>query len=94
MLTKTPSRFSIRGLSRPAVGTATAMNAPSATATAAATAASEAAAAIYVVKKGDTLWDIARAQLGDATLYTKIVEMNGLAASAVLAVGQELKLPK
>ncbi|MEM7522498.1 MAG: 5'-nucleotidase C-terminal domain-containing protein [Pseudomonadota bacterium] len=48
---------------------------------------------VYVVQSGDTLWDIARSELGDATLYTKIIEMNGLAAGAQLAIGQELKLP-
>lgn len=49
---------------------------------------------LYLVKKSDTLWDIAKAKLGDATLYTRIVEANGLVSGAVLAIGQELKLPK
>jgi 5'-nucleotidase len=66
------------------------------------TTATEAVAAVeaavddattYVVQKGDNLWDIAREQLGDATLYTKIVEMNGL-EGINLSIGQELKLPK
>ena len=48
----------------------------------------------YVVQPGDTLWAIARAKLGDATLYTKIMEANGLSEGAVLAIGQELVLPK
>jgi len=48
----------------------------------------------YVVKSGDTLWKIARSQLGDATLYTKIVELNDLASGVTLSIGQELKLPK
>ncbi|MEL7464723.1 MAG: 5'-nucleotidase C-terminal domain-containing protein [Pseudomonadota bacterium] len=47
----------------------------------------------YVVKAGDTLWEIAKAKLGDATRYTEIVELNGLTAGATLSIGQELKLP-
>ncbi len=65
-------------------------------ATAAAPVAAPAAEAAmsYVVQKGDTLWAIARAKLGDPTLYTKIMEANGLSEGAILAVGQELMLPK
>ena len=48
---------------------------------------------LYVVKQGDTLWSIAKAQLGDATLYTKIVELNELPSATALKIGQELKLP-
>lgn len=51
-------------------------------------------AMIYVVRPGDTLWDIAKAKLGDATLYTRIIEMNGLPSGAVLSIGQELRLPE
>ncbi|MEX2520903.1 MAG: LysM domain-containing protein, partial [Paracoccaceae bacterium] len=68
--------------------------APMATAPESAPPAAAPMAMVYVVKSGDTLWDIAKANLGDATLYTKIVEANGLASGAVLAIGQELKLPK
>ena len=45
------------------------------------------------MKAGDTLWEIAKAKLGDATRYTEIVELNGLTAGATLSIGQELKLP-
>ena len=51
------------------------------------------AGAVYVVKSGDSLWEIAKAKLGDATRYTEIVELNGLANGATLSIGQELKLP-
>ncbi|MEM7543949.1 MAG: 5'-nucleotidase C-terminal domain-containing protein [Pseudomonadota bacterium] len=50
--------------------------------------------AVYVVKPGDTLWNIARQQLGDATLYTKIIELNGLSPDVTLAIGQSLKMPQ
>lgn len=48
---------------------------------------------VYVVKSGDSLWEIAKSQLGDATRYTEIVELNGLGAGATLSIGQELKMP-
>ena len=49
----------------------------------------------YVVQVGDTLWDIAKAKLGDATLYTKIVEMNGLAGKVCVLQGriEDIMLP-
>lgn len=49
--------------------------------------------AVYVVKAGDNLWDIAKSQLGDATLHTAISEANGLPEGATLSIGQDLKLP-
>lgn len=52
------------------------------------------AAKIYIVRADDTLWDIAKAQLGDATLYTRIAELNGLASAAAISIGQELTLPR
>ncbi|MEL6793120.1 MAG: 5'-nucleotidase C-terminal domain-containing protein, partial [Pseudomonadota bacterium] len=64
--------------------------APAATETAATGAESSGG---YIVKAGDTLWEIAKAKLGDATRYTEIVELNGLTAGATLSIGQELKLP-
>ncbi len=64
-----------------------------ATETAAAVETTAEEAMIYVVKQGDNLWDIAREKLGDATLYTQIVELNGL-SGINLSIGQELKLPK
>lgn len=73
--------------------------APAATETAVTTetATEEAAGAessgVYVVQAGDSLWEIAKAKLGDATRYTEIVELNGLTAGATLSIGQELKLP-
>lgn len=46
-----------------------------------------------MVKAGDNLWDIAKSQLGDATLHTAISEANGLPEGATLSIGQDLKLP-
>ena len=51
------------------------------------------AGSVYVVKSGDSLWEIAKSQLGDATRYAEIVELNGLSKGATLSIGQELKLP-
>ena len=48
---------------------------------------------VYVVKKGDTLWGIAKAQLGKGARYTEIVALNGL-KSATIYSGQKLKLPQ
>ena len=42
----------------------------------------------YVVKRGDTLAKIARAQLGDAALFMRIAELNGMRDPNRLAPGQ------
>lgn len=47
----------------------------------------------YTVKRGDSLWKIARAQLGSGSRYPEIIELNGL-TSATIYPGQILKLPK
>ncbi len=44
---------------------------------------------VYIVKKGDTLWDIARLY---NTTVSKLKELNGL-SSNTLKIGQELKVP-
>lgn len=46
----------------------------------------------YTVTKGDTLWGIAKKQLGRAHRYTEIVRLNGLKTSIIYA-GQVLRLP-
>jgi hypothetical protein len=46
----------------------------------------------YAVRSGDTLWSIAKQQLGNGSRYTEIVDLNGL-KSDVLTPGQKLKLP-
>lgn len=52
-----------------------------------------ASAAGYVVARGDSLWKIARKQLGDATRWKEIAELNRLANPGALNVGQTLALP-
>lgn len=47
---------------------------------------------IHVVKKGDTLWDIAKKYLGNGTRYPEIRELNGL-KSNVIYTGWKLKIP-
>ncbi len=50
-------------------------------------------ARIYTVVKGDSLWMIAKKQLGKGARYTEIVALNGLKTSTIYA-GQKLKLPE
>lgn len=47
----------------------------------------------YVVKRGDTLARIAKAQLGDAALFMRIAELNGMRDPNHLAPGQRLEIP-
>lgn len=47
----------------------------------------------YVVKRGDTLRRIARARLGDAALYRRVADWNGLRDPNRIAVGQRLEIP-
>lgn len=45
----------------------------------------------YTVKQGDTLWSIAKLQLGDGSEYKTIMKLNGLTSSLIVQ-GQILKL--
>ncbi len=47
----------------------------------------------YTVKKGDSLWKIAKKLLGNGNKYKQIQSANGL-SSALIRVGQKLKIPK
>ena len=47
----------------------------------------------YTVKRGDSLWSIARSQLGDGNRWSEIQALNGLANPNVITVGQVLKIP-
>ena len=68
-----------------------AMKQPATTTTMAKT---ETMAGDYMVKAGDTLWTIAKAHYGDAVLWKKIEDANGVENVRNLKVGQMLKLPK
>ena len=57
------------------------------------TAKSETIYEAYTVRKGDTLWDIAAAELGSGKRYPEIALLNNL-NSEVLSIGQVLKIPK
>ena len=48
----------------------------------------------YVVKKGDTLTEIARQELGDAQEWRHIAELNRIDEPKKLAVGTRLELPR
>ncbi len=47
----------------------------------------------YTVKKGDSLWKIAKTQLGSGLKYTQIKKLNGLKSNTIYT-GQVLLLPK
>lgn len=47
----------------------------------------------YTVKRGDTLWNIAKSRLGSGSRYTEIMKLNGMKSDAIYP-GQVLKLPK
>lgn len=46
----------------------------------------------YTVKRGDSLWTIAREQLGKGTRYREIMKLNGLKSDLIKA-GEVIKLP-
>jgi nucleoid-associated protein YgaU len=47
----------------------------------------------YVIKEGDTLWDIARDELGDATRHPEILEANPDLNEHRLREGTKIRLP-
>lgn len=47
---------------------------------------------VHVVKKGDTLWDIAEAYFGDGNQYKRLAAINNLGNPNLIFVGQEIKL--
>ena len=46
----------------------------------------------YVVRKGDSLWSIARALLGDGRRYLELAKLNGIAAPYTIHTGQVLTI--
>lgn len=48
----------------------------------------------YIVKKGDTLWKIAKLQLGNGNLYNKIAQINNIKNPNLIYPGQKLKIPQ
>ncbi len=47
----------------------------------------------YTIKKGDTLWSIAKSSYGDGKQYTKIVSANPGLSPSGLRVGQQIVIP-
>ena len=47
----------------------------------------------YTVAPGDTLWNIAKQQLGSVARYTEIVKLNRLKTATIYA-GQTLQIPQ
>lgn len=48
----------------------------------------------YLVKKGDTLWDLADKKLGDGSRWREIAKLNGVKDPRKLQIGTKLKLPE
>ena len=57
------------------------------------TTATPAVGGTYTVKKGDTLFSIARTTYGDAKQWKKIADANGITNERALRIGQTLTLP-
>lgn len=53
------------------------------------------ATTVYIVKDGDSFWEIAASQLGDANRYKEIIKLNPNVSTndKNLAVGMKLKMP-
>lgn len=47
----------------------------------------------YIIKKGDTLWDIAKAEYGDPSLCWQLAEYNGVKNANLIYAGDSLKIP-
>lgn len=47
----------------------------------------------YTVKKGDTLWNIAKKELGDGTRYKEIAKLNNISNPNKIYQGQVFRLP-
>ncbi|MEY2806083.1 MAG: LysM peptidoglycan-binding domain-containing protein [Planctomycetia bacterium] len=59
----------------------------------AAAAKASAAGRVHVVKSGESLWIIAKKELGDGSRWKEIQELNGLKKPEAIKVGMKLKLP-
>lgn len=47
----------------------------------------------YIVRKGDTLWDIARKATGSGMNYKQIQSMNNLGDKSIIRPGQQIIIP-
>ena len=47
----------------------------------------------YIVKRGDTLWEIAGTQVGDSTRWSEVARLNQLRPPYLIVTGQTLLLP-
>lgn len=48
----------------------------------------------YLVKKGDTLWDLADKRLGDGSRWKEIAKLNKVSDPRKLQIGTKLKIPE
>lgn len=75
-----------------AVGVATALAGTAVAASKTRSSESKVSPKQYVVKKGDTLWNICKLQLGDGSKYKEIAELNNLENPDMIYPGQKLRL--
>lgn len=48
---------------------------------------------VHIVERGDTLWDLAEAELGDGHRFPEIAEANGISNPSLIEVGQPVTIP-
>lgn len=83
----------IYGYGRPAYGSAAVSTPSKPASTSTSTTKTETSYTTYTVKKGDSLWKIAKKLLGNGSKYPLIKKANGISKD-LIRVGQKLKIPK
>lgn len=48
----------------------------------------------YIVKRGDTLWDLADKRLGDGSRWKEIAKLNNISDPRKIQIGAKLKMPE
>ena len=48
---------------------------------------------VYTVRKGDTLWAIAKKYLGDGSRYPELASLNGISNPNLIFPGQQVRIP-
>lgn len=89
-----PNRMKVgQELALPGAARTPAASAPKSAPAVAKSATPAAAGTTYTVRRGDSLWTIAEAQLGDGDRYTELATLNPQIDPKRLVVGAKLRLP-